>query len=373
MAQESQWSTSDLLELLVSELNEFVIVLVGVDGLFASWHPGVRSCFGYDPDEFVGKEFDILLPPADRAKGVGGRELKEAANSGRASDTRWLVDKSGNRILVEGVTVALRRAGELVGFGKVLRDIAKRHYAESSLRGANERLEAMAHELERSNEELEEFARIASHDLSAPITSTRWLVDSLRMRHSTQLDAAGKDLVQQISQSLERMGDLVEAVLAHARVGTSAIASAEFTDAEEALAYAMDDLRKDIELSGSAISHDPLPRLYIDPQALAQLFQNLLSNSLKYRRLDVPPEIHIGAVHEDSMWRIAVRDNGMGIEKDWFERIFQPFQRCHGADIAGSGIGLATCRKIVSRAGGRIWVESQPGAGSSFFFTLPGE
>lgn len=373
MAQQVESGTKELLEMLVSKLDEFVIVLVDVHGAFSSWNPGVRSCFGYEPEEFIGQDFDILLPPEDRAQRVGAHELQEAAENGKASDTRWLAHKSGKRLMVEGVTVALRGGmGSLVGFGKVLRDITQRHNAEANLESANRNLEGMAQELERSNEDLAEFARLASHDLSAPITSTRWLVDSLRMRHSDELSGAGKDLVRQISQSLERMGDLVEAVLTHSRVGTSAIGSTEPTDAEQVLAYALDNLRKDIELSHAAISHDPLPALHIDPQALARLFQNLLSNALKYRRADTP-KIQIGAVREDSMWRLAVRDNGEGIEKEWFERIFQPFQRCHGADIPGSGIGLATCRKIVTRAGGRIWVESQPGVGSTFFFTLPGE
>lgn len=374
MEQGAQSRTEYLLELLVSGLDEFVIVLADVHGVFISWHPGVRSCFGYSAEDFIGQDFDVLLPPEERQQGAGLNELKEAAEKGRASDTRWLVDKSGKRIMVQGVTIALRdEAGKLAGFGKVLRDITKRYSAEAELENASRRLESMAQELKRSNEDLEEFARIASHDLSAPITSTRWLVDSLKMRHSAQLDSAGQELVRQIAQSLTRMGELVDAVLAHAQVGTEAIGSTEPTDAEEILAYAIDNLRKDIELSGAVILHDQLPRLYIDPQALARLFQNLLSNSVKYRRPDTRPEVQISAVRHGGMWRIGVHDNGMGIEAEWLERIFQPFQRCHGGDIAGSGIGLATCKKIVTRAGGKIWAESRPGEGSSFFFTLPGQ
>lgn len=366
--------TRELLDLLVSRLDEFVVVLADVRGIFISWHPGVRTCFGYTAEEFIGKDFDLLLPPAERQTGAGARELEEATEKGKASDTRWLADKNGTRIMVQGVTIALRdHAGKLVGFGKVLRDITKRHSAETDLASANRKLENMALELKRSNEDLEEFARIASHDLSAPITSTRWLVDSLKMRHSAELSDTGQELVRQISQNLERMGELVDAVLAHAQMGTGAIGSSEPTETEEILAYAIDNLRRDIELTGAEISHGRLPRLYIDPQALARLFQNLLSNSLKYRRRGAAPQIRIAAEQEEAMWRIGVHDNGVGIEPEWTERIFQPFQRCHGGDIAGSGIGLATCKKIVTRAGGQIWVESKLGEGSSFFFTLPGE
>ena len=115
-----------------------------------------------------------------------------------------------------------------------------------------------------------------------------------------------------------------------------------------------------------------LPEVQMDAQALNQLFQNLLSNAIKYRRPDVPPAIRVGATRQGAMWLFSVADNGMGIARDWFERIFQPMQRAHGSHIAGSGIGLATCKKIVSRVGGAIWVDSEPGQGSTFYFTLPG-
>jgi light-regulated signal transduction histidine kinase (bacteriophytochrome) len=243
---------------------------------------------------------------------------------------------------------------------------------QEELEAVNDRLKRMAVELERSNEELEEFARIASHDLSAPITSTRWLVDLLSTRHAEKLDPSGRDCLKQVSQGLERMAGLVEAVLAHAQLGKSAIGSSVTTQAQTALEIALDNLRKDIESSDAVIRHDPLPELLIEQQALSQLFQNLLLNAIKYRRPDARPVIEISVVREGSMWLIGVRDNGIGIQPEWFERIFQPMQRLHGADIAGSGIGLATCKKIVTRAGGRIWVESQVGSGSSFFFTLPG-
>jgi light-regulated signal transduction histidine kinase (bacteriophytochrome) len=168
------------------------------------------------------------------------------------------------------------------------------------------------------------------------------------------------------------MGELVEAVLAHARVGTTAISSAAHTHCEDALSVAIDNLRKDIELSGAQIQYRSLPLVEVNPQALSQLFQNLISNAIKYRRQGVTPEITIGAEWKSRMWTISVSDNGLGLEPEWFTRIFQPMQRRHGLDVAGSGIGLATCRKIVMRVGGSIWIESQVGVGSTFYCTLPG-
>lgn len=492
MADETPLNRKDLFDLLVAQLSEFVIVLADPEGFFTSWHPGVEAHFGYTREEFIGQSLELLLPVPERLRGVGRRELELAAETGRASDTRWLMKKNGQRMLAEGVTIGLRDTAErLAGFGKVLRDVTERKNAEESMRAlasaldqstvmvrswdgvishwtagcerlygwtahealghtaheilkcnypaardqiqgqlllsgtwkgevetmrrdgtrmfvsahwvllgdsgeepptviethiditarhevqreleaANERLKNMAQELERSNEELEEFARIASHDLSAPLTSTRWLVDLLAARHGNQLSADGQMYVQQISQGLQRMGDLVEGVLAHAQVGRTPIGSSEPVDAERVLAIAIENLRQQIETSGAAITHGPLPAVQVEARALNQLFQNLLSNAIKYRRRNVAPNIHVSASREGTMWRFSVEDNGIGIERDWLERIFQPMQRAHGLDVPGSGIGLATCKKIALRAGGRIWVESQAGVGSTFFFTLPG-
>jgi light-regulated signal transduction histidine kinase (bacteriophytochrome) len=242
---------------------------------------------------------------------------------------------------------------------------------EHELDASNRRLRQMAEDLERSNEELEEFARIASHDLSAPITTARWLTDLLATRHAQQLDQDGMTCLRQISSSLERMSDLIDAVLAHALAGKGAIAAQEETDADAALSAAMENLRRDLATSGAIIDHAPLPKVPIRPQALTQLFQNLLSNAIKYRQPGQPPRVEISAVHDANHWIIEVRDNGLGIEKEWFERIFLPLQRRHGSKVKGSGIGLATCKKIVTRAGGDIWVESELGLGSAFYFSLP--
>jgi PAS domain S-box-containing protein len=492
MPDEPALDRAHLFDLLVAELSEFVVVLADKQGNFITWHPGVEKDFGYLREEFIGQPVDLLFPMAERFRGVPRRELEIAAETGRANDTRWLVKKSGQRMLVEGVTIGLRDAnGRLAGFGKVLRDVTERRNTEDSLRTltgaldqslvivrrwngvidhwtagcerlygwtaqeaigqkvhellkaaypapleqiheqlllsgiwqgdlqhvrrdgtrvwisthwvllpdsgegppsviethaditsrveiqneletANQRLRSMAQELERSNEELEEFARIASHDLGAPLTSTRWLVDLLASRHGAQLNAEGQKYLKQISQGLDRMSDLVEGVLTHARVGRIPIQTSDLVHAADALDIALENLRQHIETSKAIITHDPLPEVRIEPQALNQLFQNLLSNAIKYRRSEVQPVIKIGAAPQGAMWLFTVADNGIGIDRNWFERIFQPMQRAHGAEVAGSGIGLATCKKIVTRAGGSIWVDSEPGRGSTFYFTLPG-
>ena len=371
----------DLLELLVSELEDFVIVLIDNDGDFSSWHPGVERLFGYTQDEFIGRHLRILMPEPDRSNGATDRELQEAAQMGRCSDTRTLVRKNGEEVYVEGVTIALYQPdGVRAGFGKVIHDLTEIQNAhinliaaQTELKIANQDLERIKIELERSNEELQEFAQIASHDLSAPLTSTRWLVDLLKLQHSQNLDEVGQRCLDQVSKGLERMSALVEAVLAHAQAGRTAISSSETTPAEQALYEAIDNLRSEITISGADIKHGPLPELRISLQPLCQLFQNILSNALKYHKPDLTPLIEITAARENAHWNICIADNGIGIDPQYFQRIFIPLQRLHGQEIAGSGIGLATCKKIVTRAGGRIWVESEPGKGSSFHFLLPGD
>ena len=177
--------------------------------------------------------------------------------------------------------------------------------------------------------------------------------------------------MQQISSSLERMSDLIEAVLAHALAGKEAIAVQEETEAANALNAAVENLRRDIATYGACIENGPLPKVLVRPQALTQLFQNLLSNAMKYHRPGCPPKVEISAVCDGTHCVFEVRDNGVGIEKEWFDRIFLPLQRRHGSRVKGSGIGLATCKKIVTRGGGEIWVESELGVGSAFYFSLP--
>jgi PAS domain S-box-containing protein len=371
----------DRFELLVSELEEFVIILLDEDGIFQTWHPGVERLFGYTEQEFVGQQMNILVPEPDHSNGATARELAEAVRCGRSSDTRVLVKKNGEEVFVDGVTVALfTESGKRAGFGKEIRDLTERQQAQEilliardELKRANEHLERMTVELERSNEELKEFAHIASHDLSAPLTSTKWLVDLLAMKHSEQLDERGKECLKRIGQGLDRMSALVDAVLAHAQAGQNPVTSSESTPVEEALYGALENLRSEISDSQAEVIHGALPDLLIASEPLCRVFQNLISNAVKYRKPGVAPRIEITAEREHNGWRIGVRDNGIGIEAQYFDRIFIPMQRLHGPEIEGSGISLATCKKIVGRAGGRLWVESEVGKGSCFYFVLPGE
>jgi len=237
-------------------------------------------------------------------------------------------------------------------------------------RGVRE-LTQRTRELERSNAELEQFAYIASHDLQAPIRAVTSFSDLLRRRYAGVLDERGQLYLHQIMESGQHMKQLVDDLLSFSRVRTQQQELAP-VDAGEVLARVIGRLEADIRDAGGEVQAEELPCVLADAQQLDGLFQNLISNGLKYRREGVSARVHVSAQREGEMWRFAVGDNGIGIEPQYFERIFVIFQRLHVRErYEGTGIGLAVCKKIVERHGGKLWLESSPGEGSTFFFTLP--
>jgi signal transduction histidine kinase len=231
-------------------------------------------------------------------------------------------------------------------------------------------LAGYARELERSNSELEQFAYVASHDLQAPLRSIVGFGQLLHKDYHGRLDADADTYIDFMVKSANQMQELIRGLLAFSRIGREP-AEAEAADAEAVLAEVEARLRGVIDESGAVLSHDPLPRVACPPLELGQLLQNLLGNALKFHAPGKAPRVHVGVERDDEGWRFSVRDNGIGIEARYLDRIFQMFQRLHTADrFEGTGIGLAICRKIVERHGGRLWAESVPGEGSTFFFTF---
>ncbi|MBD2058928.1 response regulator [Oculatella sp. FACHB-28] len=225
-------------------------------------------------------------------------------------------------------------------------------------------------ELARSNAELEQFAYVASHDLQEPLRMVASYVQLLERRYQDQLDQNARDFIAYAVDGTVRMQELIQALLSYSRIGTR---GKEFrlTDCNSALDRALENLRLAIAETEAVITHDPLPELMADSIQLSQLFQNLLGNALKFRS-DRPPVIHIGAVQKEESWLFSVQDNGIGMETKYGDRIFAIFQRLHSrTKYPGSGIGLAISKKIVERHGGQIWVESMPGEGTTFYFTIP--
>jgi PAS domain S-box-containing protein len=253
--------------------------------------------------------------------------------------------------------------GKVVGTQTIFWDVTARKQAEQSL-------EQTAQELARSNRELEQFAYVASHDLQEPLRMIAAYTQLLQRRYKDKLDKDANEFIGYAVDGALRMQKLIQDLLTYSRVGTRT-KPFERVRMEDALSAAMANLQIAIAESAAAVTHDPLPRVNGDMVQLVQLFQNLLSNAIKFRGTE-PLRIHISAEAREHQWLFAVRDNGIGIDPQYFRRIFIIFQRLHTQqEYPGTGIGLAVCKKIVERHGGRMWVESEPGKGSAFFFTMP--
>jgi PAS domain S-box-containing protein len=312
--------------------------------------PGRQVRFFRDGQPIVDAELPLQRAIAENNE-ILPMELEVRLPSGRT----WYAVASGAPIHDE--------QGRLTGGVAVTMDITARRLAEDRLRRMNE-------ELARSNKELEQFAYISSHDLQEPLRNIVAFTGLLRDRYQGRLDAKADEYLAYTAEGATRMQTLINDLLAYSRVGGQP-GELTPTDVREALETALTNLEAPRQAADAVVTIGQLPTLTADGAQLAQVFQNLIGNSIKYRRADVVPEIHVGARRCPGEWLFFVRDNGIGIDPGYFKKIFEIFQRLHARqEYPGTGVGLAICRKIVERHGGRIWVESQPGEGATFSFTI---
>jgi PAS domain S-box-containing protein len=319
---------------------------------------------GIDPSPYIGrKRWDqpaLNLTESDWARHKAQLERHEP-----------FFDFELERVGPDGNSIWLSVTGEPVfedrrfrGYRGVGTDITERKRAQGVLRAAYD-------ELARSNSELQQFAYVASHDLQEPLRMIGSYTQLLERRYGDKLDSDAREFMDFIVDGATRMKQLIEDLLAYSRVGTRG-KELRPVKAQAALERALVNLRAAMDSSGAQITHDTLPDVNGDDTQLTQLFQNLIGNAIKFRKKDEPLRVHVGVQDAGEHWRFAVTDNGIGIEPQYFERIFMVFQRLHTRDeYPGTGIGLAICKKVVDRHRGRIWVESSYGEGSSFIFTLP--
>jgi len=252
--------------------------------------------------------------------------------------------------------------GELLKWFGTCTDVDDHKRLEESLRKRSE-------ELSRSNEELQRFAYIVSHDLQEPLRTMGAMTQLLRRHCAETIDQEAETLFEHIHGGVKRMGDLIRDLLEYSRVSSETDIDLKPIDCESLLTFALMNVQAQIAESGATVTHDPMPLVTGDVQ-LVSVFQNLIGNALKYRSERVP-QIHISASRKNDTWIVSVRDNGIGIDMQYAERVFGVFQRLHSRGAyEGTGIGLAICRKIVERCGGEIWLESAPGEGSTFHFSL---
>ena len=253
---------------------------------------------------------------------------------------------------------------------KTRKRVSELEQAEEERKRAEEALQRTMAELERSNAELEQFAYIISHDLQEPLRMVASYTQLLEKRYKGSLDADAEEFIAYAVDGARRMQNMIQSLLSYSRVGTRG-KPFEPTECESVFEQALANLKLTIDESGAGVTHDPLPRVMADETQLIQLFQNLLANAIKFRD-EKQPRIHVSAKEDSNECLFSVSDNGIGINPEYFDRIFVIFQRLHGREeYPGTGIGLSVCKRIVERHGGRIWVESQPGEGSTFHFAIP--
>jgi PAS domain S-box-containing protein len=321
--------------------------------------------FGYRRDELLGQKVSNIVPEgfAERlvADGLRSAEDALAQQIGTGIELHGL-RKDRSQFPIE-IMLSPLESSEGILVTAAIRDITSRKRGEAQLLDKVE-------ELNRSNEELQQFAYIASHDLQEPLRMVASYTALLARRYKGKLDSDADEFIAFAVDGASRMQNLIQDLLAFSRVGSKGKELSN-TSSEDALQQAMLNLRGAIEASGAVITRDPLPMVMADEMQLTQLFQNLVGNAIKYRRADLP-KVHIAAVpNGGKKWIFSVEDNGLGIEPQYFERIFGMFQRLHKREeFEGTGIGLAICKKIVERHGGAISVESTFGKGSTFHFPL---
>ncbi|HEY4764655.1 MAG TPA: PAS domain S-box protein [Candidatus Sulfotelmatobacter sp.] len=322
--------------------------------------------FGYSRNELVGQKVKNVIPEgfAERLIADGARSAAEALAQQIGTGIELVARrKDGSEFPIEIMLSPLESA-EGILVTAAIRDISVRRESE-------QHLVKTVGELKHSNDELQQFAYVSSHDLQEPLRMVASYTQLLAKRYKGRLDSDADEFIAFAVDGCNRMQGLIRDLLAYSRAGTNGKAFCEVS-AEDALQGALTNLRIAIEQSGAVVSHDSLPAIMTDETQLTQVFQNLVGNAIKYRSAE-GPRVHVSAAKKgDNEWIFSVRDNGLGIEPQYFERIFIIFQRLHGRDeFEGTGIGLAICKKVLERLGGRIWVESQPEKGSTFYFALP--
>jgi len=361
--------TSRLLASIV-ESSADAIFATSLDGIVASWNSGAERIFGYTANEIVGRSISTIATPEHQEERP--LILQRIATGERVANFETVQRTKDGRLIHVALTISpLRDAlGRVIGASTVARDITGRVQNARRLAELNASLQRTNENLARSNEDLERFAFVASHDLQEPLRMITVYSQLLVKMYSQGVDEKATAFVGNIVGGTQRMRELLADLLAYTEVGAELEDAIQPVDLNETLEKVKQNLNMAIGASGAEIVADPMPALRVHEAHLIPLFQNLIGNAIKYRGT-AAPRIRISVETLNKELRFAVADNGMGIEPEYHDKIFVPFKRLHGKAIPGTGIGLSICQRVVERYGGRIWVESEPGAGATFIFLLP--
>jgi PAS domain S-box-containing protein len=347
----------------IVEYSSDAIISKTTEGYVTSWNRQAEVLFGYSEKEMLGKHISLLFPEGH----VDEEDMILAQIKGDHALLNYeteRVRKDGTRIMISSTISPIKDpSGKIIGVSKIARDITEKKAAEAKLM-------AYTAALEQKNRETEQFAYIASHDLQEPLRTITNYIGLFDKGYKGKLDEKADIYIGFINSASKRMQVLITDLLEYTRIENDK--SQSEVDCNVLLSEILKDMQVVIEETGADIKAETLPVVTGQYSRLKSLFQNLISNAIKFRKPGEPPQIGITVKDHGKEWLFEIKDNGIGIEKAYYEKIFKIFQRLHSRkDYQGTGIGLAHCKKIVDLRGGQIWVESEFGKGSSFFFTLP--
>ncbi|MGK7391961.1 MAG: PAS domain-containing sensor histidine kinase [Candidatus Cyclobacteriaceae bacterium M2_1C_046] len=349
---------------MIEEVDDYAILLLNNEGVIENWNKGAEKIKGYKEEEIIGKKVSVFYTEEDRKNNLPEQLLNQAIENGTISSDGWRVRKDGSLFWANVVLTALHdEDGGIIGFTKVTRDLTEK-------KKADEKLLKYMHELEASNIELEQFAYIASHDLQEPLRMVTSFLTQLEKKYKDQLDEKAQRYIYFATDGAARMRRIILDLLEYSRVGRKEYELEEL-DMDELMEEVVQFHRTIIKEKDAEIIWEDLPVIYAARTPVEQVLQNLIANAIKYQLPDVKPRVVIKSKELVKYWQFSVTDNGIGIEPEYFDKIFVLFQRLHQKEqYSGTGIGLAICKKIIENFRGRIWVESEEGKGSTFYFTI---
>ena len=369
--EEALRESDEKLRLLVGGVQEYAILMLDLEGRVTTWNEGAERIKGYRAEEIIGQHFSKFYTPEAAALGKPALELKKAAEQGRFEEEGWRVRKDGSRFWASVVVTPLRdRTGQLRGFAKVTRDITERKQIEEQLERQRSELARSNTELIAANKELEAFSYSVSHDLRAPLRSIDGFSLALLEDYEEKLDAEGKDNLHRVRAATQRMGVLIDDLLDLSRVTRAGmkVQKVDLSAMGRAVAAELENSqpgrRTEFHIQEGLEAH-------ADSNLMRIALENLLENAWKFTSKRESACIEFGQTNNNGSRVYFVRDDGAGFDSARATRLFGAFQRFHDKnDFPGTGVGLATVQRIVQRHGGRIWAESVPGKGATFYFTL---
>lgn len=378
LAEEALQQSEERYRMLVEQVTDYGIFMLDEKGRIISWNEGAKNIKGYTEAEILGKYFTIFYPEEDLLNGKPAMELKHARAHGKYEEEGWRLRKDGTRFWANVVITAVYNTeGTLMGFSKVTRDLTERKKAEKALtdsyevyRRLTEELKITNAELSYANEELEQFTSIVSHDLQEPIRTIKSFLQLIDRKLPNDTAPEIKTYVDKSIAAINRMRELILNLLQYSQL-TRIDISPEEVNVADLLSEALQNLKGSVDISrADIVVQSELQTVQGDRVQLVQLVQNMVSNALKFTNGNTP-QVVIRSSQQDGVPHFAVQDNGIGIDPSDIGKVFDIFRRLHTHKAyPGTGIGLAICKKIVDRHNGHIWLESAPGKGTTFYFTL---